>query len=45
MVHFQGALKQSPLEPDDMFYQKQKLAGLSKKSFTFILHVLFYTFY
>ena len=43
--HFQGTPKQSPLEPDDTFYQKQNLAGLSHKSFTFLLHVLFYTFY
>ena len=43
-THFQGALKQSPLEPDDMFYRKQKLAGLSQKSLTFMLHVLFYPF-
>ena len=44
-VHFQDALKQSPLEPDDLYYQKQKLAGVSQKFFTFMLHVLFYTFY
>ena len=25
-MHFQGSLKQSPLEPDHMFYQKQNLA-------------------
>ena len=43
-THFQGALKQSPLEPDDIFYRKQKLAGLSQKSLTFMLHVLFYPF-
>ena len=43
-MHFQGALKQSPLEPDDMFYRKQKLAGFSHKSFTLVLHVLFYNF-
>ena len=24
-----GRLKQSPLEPDEMFYQKHKIAGLS----------------
>ena len=41
-MHFQGALKQSPLEPDDMFYRKQKLAGLSQKSLPLMLHVLFY---
>ena len=40
----EGALKQSPLELDDMVYRKQKLAGLSQKSFTFMLHVLFYVF-
>ena len=28
-----------------MFYQKQKFAGLSQKSFTLMLHVLFYAFY
>ena len=43
-MHFQGALKPNPLEPDDMFYRKQKLAGLSQKSFTLVLHVLFYAF-
>ena len=43
-MHFQVALKQSPLEPDDMFYRKQKLAELSQKSFTLMLHVLFYVF-
>ena len=41
----QEALKQSLLESDDMFYQKQKLAELSEKSFTFMRHVLFYCFY
>ena len=44
-VYFQGALKQSDLEPADMFYRKQKLAGLSQKYLTFRLHVLFYAFY
>ena len=43
-VHFQDSLKQSPLEPDDMFYRKQKHAGLSQKSFTFMVHALFYAF-
>ena len=43
-MHFQGALKPNPLEPDDMFYRKQKLAGLSQKSFTLVLHVLFHAF-
>ena len=42
-VHFQVALKQSPLEPDEM-YKKQKLAGLSQKSFTFMQHVPCYAF-
>ena len=27
-----------------MFYRKQKLSGLSQKSFTLVLHVLFYAF-
>ena len=27
-VHLQDALKQSPLEPDDMFYRKQKLSEI-----------------
>ena len=40
MVHFQAALKQYPSEPDDMFYQEQKLAELSQKPFIFMLHVL-----
>ena len=44
-VHLQDALKQSPLEPDDMFYRKQKLAELSQKSSTSMLHVLFHAFY
>ena len=44
-VHLQDALKQSPLEPDDMFYRKQNLAELSQKSYTFMLHVLFHAFY
>ena len=44
-VHFQGALKQSPLEPDGVFYWKQKLAGLLQKSFNFMLDVLLYAFY
>ena len=44
-VYFQGTLKQSNLEPADKFYRKQKLAGLSQKSLTFRLHVLFYAFY
>ena len=39
-MHFQGALKPNPLEPDDMFYRKQKLAGLSQN-----LSVLCYIFY
>ena len=43
-MHFQGALKPNPLEPDDMFYRKQKLAGLSQKSFTLVLLFLFYAF-
>ena len=34
---FQGTLKQSPSEPGDMFYQKQRFAGLSQKPFTFTL--------
>ena len=40
-----GCTKAGPLEPDGMFYRKQKLTELSQKSFTFILHVLFYAFY
>ena len=43
-VYFQGALKQPPLRPDDMFYQKRNFAGLGNKYFTFMTHVLFYTF-
>ena len=42
-MQFQGALKQSPLETDDVFL-KQNLVGLSQKSFNSILHVLFYRF-
>ena len=38
---FQGALKLSPFESDDMFYLKQRLEELSQKSFTIMLHVLF----
>ena len=30
-MHFHGALKYSPLEPDDMFYQKQKLFFVGSK--------------
>ena len=44
-MHFQGSLKQSPFEPDDMFYRKQKHPGLSQKSFTFMVHALFYAFF
>ena len=43
-MHFLDALNQSPLELDDMFSQKQKLAELSQKSFIFMLHILFYAF-
>ena len=43
-MHFKGALKQSPLEPGDMFYQKQKFTGLSLKPFTFILPFLLRNF-
>ena len=40
---FQGALKLSPFEPDDMFYLKQRLAELSLLSLS--LSLLCYMFY
>ena len=39
-MHLQGALNQGPLVPDDMFYRKQKLAGLLQKSFTFMIRFI-----
>ena len=42
MVHIQGALKQSLLEPDDMFYQKQKLTGLSQKSISLLCYMFYF---
>ena len=46
LVLFQGIVrKQGPLEPLDMFYHIQKLAGISHRSFAFTLHILIYHFY
>ena len=41
-VEFQGALNQTPLETDDMLYQKQKLAVLSHKS-SLLCYMLHFT--
>ena len=35
---------QSPLKPDDMFYQKQKLPRLSQKFFT-LCYIFYFTFF
>ena len=35
---------QSPLKPDDMFYQKQKLTRLSQKFFT-LCYIFYFTFF
>ena len=40
----QHALKQDYLEPEGMFYQKQKSAGISQRSFTFTLNIFFYRY-
>ena len=45
-VHFQVALKQSPLEPKDMFYRKQELTEIFHIYVTcFILRFLLRTFF
>ena len=37
-------MMQSPLKPDDMFYQKQKLTRLSQKFFT-LCYIFYFTFF